>query len=127
MYRLSGVTWIILSLIMLSSLKATAAQAVISHAVFYKVSPLGHDSAIIEVYWQIDASSLHYRRGSNGLISASVHTEISVTDESGNPLILDKFLYGTRPLPDSLALLNPIAELRRYTIDPRKVTVAFTL
>lgn len=100
---------------LLFALPARAIEAVVSFAVFQKPAPTpaATDSAFLEVYWQINPASLHYRRGDSSLLSARIQTRLRVYEDT-TPIREDRYVLQTRPLPPGAAAAQPIVELQRF-------------
>ena len=116
-------------LIVFSSLQAMAIEAVVSHAVFYR-----QDSALpkqlapnIEIYWQINPRTLHYKTTTEKAIIARIKTDIIIMNETG-VIKEDHFILETVPRYSIEELgQHSIIDLRRYMISPGATKMKFTL
>ncbi len=96
--------------------RVEAIQGVASGTVFYLPDTNGQvGNAYLELYWQIDPFSLHYRKDSNGALVAWVQTDIVISNDTG-VLFEDSYLLATDPADPERASQRVIMDLRRLTL-----------
>ena len=114
--------------IMLTSAHAFGIEAVSSHAVFYLPDTKTNTAKpYIEVYWQADPQTLHYKKNSNGKWNANIHANIQVS--LGTKILVDdNYDLSTREA-DSIwmAPLQTVLDLRRFNIVPGHLKLKVTL
>lgn len=104
-----------------------AIEAVVSHTVFYTHKNDSVKNAYVELYWQIDPSSVGYITHENSKLVANIKTEISFTAAEGNVIAQDKYVLQTNPADSSNVLAQNILELHRYKLPPGKIAVSMVL
>jgi len=116
----------------LFSSSSHAINAVVSHTIFYHQDTAKNAPArpYIEVYWQIDPSSLHYKRISKDTVdkrwSATIKTDITFSNDKG-VFFTDGYLLQTTPQLQSYLAGQNITDLRRYQLLEGKITMTVTL
>jgi len=95
---------------------AGAVEGVASATVFFLPGAGGQaGTAYIELCWQIDPMSLHYRKDTAGMLTATVRTDIVIRNDTGI-VAGDHYLLHTRPAYPQAASAQHILELRRLTV-----------
>jgi len=117
--------WAGLYLVLLSLHASAGIQAVVSHSVFYY--PGINMGAYTEVYWQVDAQSLHYNKTSQNTWETELRTDV-VIKNGGLTVVSDHYLLQTTPaISVAVARAQPIIDLKRYTIQPGHIKFEVTL
>lgn len=71
---------------------AKAVEAIVSHAQFR----MGDGSPYIELAWQINPTSLHYKKDSLGRLTCRLHTSIRVSADTGD-VYFEQYYLNTQP------------------------------
>ncbi len=109
----------LLILMMGFSSNAGAVEAVVSYNVFHRTEGNGSDSAFIEICWQIDNNSIHYRKLGSGELFSEIQTSLSISNDTGI-YTRDRFMLQTLPMLPAEASKHKIMDLRRYPLPPGK-------
>lgn len=104
-----------------------AIEAVVSHTIFYTHKNDSAKNAYLELYWQVDPSTVGFTTNENGKLVANIKTEISFTAAEGNIIAKDKYVLQTNPTDSAQVLYQNILELHRYKLPPGKVKVSMVL
>ena len=112
---MNGRRWFLLIVIILCAATAHAVEAVVSHVIFYKPAASGKDSAFLEVYWQINPSSLHYHKNEQGELVAQVQTAFSISSDTAL-LRRDRYVLQTRPQKPGAAASQVLLQYKRYYV-----------
>jgi len=111
------------------SVRLMAIDASVSHSLFYKEDPVKKGVYVpsLEIYWQVNPSSLHFVTTTEKKIVARIRTDIVLSDATGI-IKEDHFILQTNPRskPEDLATLS-ILELRKYEVTTGSVKVYFRL
>jgi len=105
---------------------AHSIEAVVSYTVFHKYSPAGKDSAFIDVYWQVNPSSLHYKKNDNGELVAQIQTAVSIANDD-EVLMRDRYALNTTPFLPGKGNKQIIFELKRYYVPDGQVHLQVNL
>ncbi len=99
-----------------------------SRTLFYLPAADGQHAgdAYIEMYWQIQPRSLHYRKSENGTISAQIRTDIVISNEQGT-VAEEHYLLNTTPVDPAAAAVQNIMELKRMKLPYGNYHVSFNL
>lgn len=105
---------------------AHSIEAVVSYTVFHKHNQRGEDSAFVEVYWQVNPSSLHYRKNEAGELVAQIQTAVSISNET-EVLLRDRYALNTKPALPGHAVAQAILEMKRYPLPPGAIHLQVNL
>ena len=127
MQRKTGLyAWLILLAAMLPLTQARAVQAVASHAVFYKPSAAG-DSAVIEVYWQIDPLTLRYTHEGDK-VHAAVVTSLRISPAGRDEAVVqEKYRLVNDAASAAEAGRRNLLEGKRYVLPQGRYNITLTL
>ena len=117
-------------LLLLSSVRVMAINAVVSHSTFYVTDYAhpGHLMPSVETYWEISPASVHYSTTAEKTIVARIRTDITFTAADGSIIKQDRFILQTTPRTRVEDLSShPIIDLRKYDMPPGKVKLKFVL
>lgn len=116
--------WLCLPVLFLSP-SVFAINALVSHDVFYLKENKQELSfaPYMELYWQIDAGTLHFAQNDNKEWLSSIQTEIILRGDSGI-LSRQQFILNTTPAASrQAALTQNIIDLHRLALPPGKVLI----
>ena len=104
-----------------------AVQAVVSATVFCMPDAGGSGwTPYVEVCWEIDPMTLHYRKDSAGMLRAEVRTDVEIYDDKGI-VAEDHYLLHTRPSLPEAAAGQQILELKRLPVPGGKLRLVLRL
>jgi GWxTD domain-containing protein len=116
-------------LLIISTVRAVALDAVVAHTTFYLPDPL-HANMLtpsVETYWQINPQTIRYTTIPEKGIVARIKTVITFSSAAGI-LKEDEFILQTVPRANVTELMaQSIRDLRRYFLQPGKVTLRLQL
>jgi len=125
MIRIPGM----LLLLLFCSSRVLAIDAVVAHTIFYQhdQGQNGKLTPIVETYWQINPSTLHYTTTPEKTIIARIKTDIVFTNDTGI-VMEDHYVLKTVPRANIAELArHSILELRRYSMPPGFVHMRLVL
>ncbi len=119
---------VLLFLLLCTGIRQSAAvEGVASGTVFFLPGADGLvGDAYLELYWQINPFSLHYRKDTTGALTARVHTGIIVRHDTGI-VLEDHYMLHTNPAAPEHASSRNILELKRLRLPYGKFRVELTL
>jgi GWxTD domain-containing protein len=117
---MNGSRWFLLAIMLCIAGTAHSIEAVVSYTVFHRFNQRGEDSAFVEVYWQINPSSLHYKKNEKGELVAQIQTAVSIADEQ-EVLMRDRYALNTKPALPGTAAAQSILEMKRYHVPAGQV------
>lgn len=121
--------WIGLCFMFLFGAKmAYAINALPAYTVFYLPAKEGEmPQPYIELYWQIDPSSVEFSKDNEGIWKGKIKTIIDIVHDTG-VIASEKYYLQTTPAASlAAARLQNIMDLHRYTTAPGKLTIKVTL
>ncbi len=125
MHRLTAVCILLIA----ATARALALDAVVAHSTFYLPDPL-HNNILtpsVETYWQINPQTIRYTTIPEKGIVARIKTVISFSTDAG-VVKEDEFILQTVPRANVSELMaQTIRDLRRYYLQPGKVTLRLRL
>lgn len=111
------------------SIQAKAIDAVAWHSVFFMPDSThnGTYNPYIEVYWQINPTSVHFMRTPPSTLFARIKTDVFITNEAGT-VNEDHFITETTPRQSTEEVLaHSIIDLHRYLIKPGHIKLRIQL
>lgn len=112
---MNGCRWFLLAVFLCIGHAAHSIDAVVSYTVFHKYSPAGKDSAFIDVYWQVNPSSLHYKKNDKGELVTQIQTAVSIANEE-EVMMRDRYALNTTPFLPGKGTKPAIFEMKRYYV-----------
>ncbi len=107
--------------------RSAAVEGVASGSVFFLPDTNGMiGSAYLELYWQINPFSLHYRKDTAGALVARVQTDIVIRHDTGI-VLKDRYMMYTDPAAPEQASSRNILELKRLQLPYGTFRVELTL
>lgn len=115
-------------LLLLTGQVAYGINALPAYTVFYLPAEGGRQpQPYIELYWQIDPSSVEFSKNSSGVWIGKIKTTIDIVHDTG-VIASEKFYLQTTPAASLLAAqLQNIMDLHRYVTAAGKVKIKVTL
>lgn len=109
--------WILL-LCVSAAWNVKAVDAVFNYAVFYDFHSTDGKvtGAQMEVYWQINPSSLHYKKNEQGLLTSQVQTDITFRNTDGKVLHEEHYMLNTTPVAPANGLSQRIMDFQRAAL-----------
>lgn len=123
---MNGRSGFLFVMMFLWAVTAHSVEAVVSYALFYKPAAAGKDSAFLEVTWQINPSSLHYRKNDQGNLVGAVQTAVSLSVDTGL-LLRERYTLQTTPLPPGKAAGQSLLQFKRFYVPPGEVRLRIDL
>ena len=116
-----GSRWILALALLCMATRAHSLEAIVSYAVFHKYSPSGTDSAFLEIYWQVNPSSLHYHKNDNGELVTKIQTVLRL-DKDSTAVARERYELNTKPFVPGQAA-QTILDIRRYPVPTGKLSL----
>ena len=116
-------------LLLFTSLRTLAIEALVSHTIFYRNDPEQHSkkAPTIEIYWQIDPRTVHYVTNADKMILGHIKTDVVISTDSGI-VGEDHFMLNTVPRATVAELMQQsIIDVRRYLMSTGHFTLKFLL
>ena len=104
------------------SLKAAPLEAVAGHAVFRTAT----DSPYVQLFWQINPQTLHYRKDSLGRLSARVRTQLRISSDTGI-VYKDVFYLQSKPFRPEEQDAPRILEQERIKLTEGRFSIELAL
>ncbi|PZF72419.1 GWxTD domain-containing protein [Taibaiella soli] len=106
--------WIFL-LCVCAAWNAKAVDAVFNYAVFYDFHTTDGKviDAQLEMYWQINPSSLHYKKNEHGLLISHVQTDVAYKNADGKVLHEEHYTLNTTPVEPARGLSQQIMDFQK--------------
>lgn len=113
-------------LILFSSLSGFAINAIPSHTIFYTIK--GNSAKpYLELYWQVDANTVQFKKDSNQIWTAKLKTELTISCDTGI-ITQTKYLLKTTPANSlKAALLQNIMDIHRCFVPDKDIYYTLTL
>lgn len=91
--------------------KSAPLEAVAGHAVYHTAT----DSTYVQLFWQIAPQTLHYKRNTDGMLTARVRTQLRISSDTG-VVYKDVFYLQTKPF-------NPDAEAAPRILEQERIAI----
>lgn len=111
-------------LLLLASFSGRAVNVFVTHTLFY--APEGKVLApYVEMFWEIDAASLHYTQEDGGWVS-KMDVQLAVTTDTGK-LVEERFVLRTPPAATREEAQNQLLiDIKRFHVPPGVVRIEMT-
>jgi len=108
---------------------AKAVDAVFNYAVFYDFHTTDGKviNAQMELYWQINPKSLHYKKNEQGLLISQVQTDVAFKGADGKVVHEEHYMLNTTPVLPANGLSQRIMDFQKAVLPYGKIYVEVKL
>lgn len=124
-----GVLCLLIVLLLLAGQRAYSIHALPAYTIFYMPAENNTDTyrPYIELYWQADPKSIHYKKNEKEIWLGKFRTEIEISCDTG-VIATDRYYLQTTPAASrAAAQIQNITDLHRYVVPEQKIYIKLTL